>query len=214
MIDLMIKIGDKKMSYPKVDEDRFEDNVYDYLTIAKKTINKFAPNAYKRTLLSNEDCVSNIAHQIMMADWRWDKNYKSKEGRTKTKYSYRNQCAIWSILSTIEKISKSKNNLSLSFALTEDNFDLTDVLKDDKQKTPEDVLEDKERSYVVSNILSDEETLSEKQINYLKLYFIDGLTYEAIGKMHNNITREAVRQYIERAIKKVRKKGYDFYATK
>jgi RNA polymerase sigma factor (sigma-70 family) len=45
--------------------------------------------------------------------------------------------------------------------------------------------------------------LSQKQREQIKMYYFDDETYEAIGKKYN-ITREAVRQNINRALDKIK----------
>ena len=56
----------------------------------------------------------------------------------------------------------------------------------------------------LSIILSPEnKILTERQCEYLKLYYIENKTFADIGKQFN-ITREAVRQGIKKSIEKIR----------
>ena len=92
-------------------EQQFE-TLQTYINLAKKTISKFAPSFYsglRNELLSNEDAIADIAQAIMTADWKWDKDRVGYEGKSKTKYSYRNQCAIWAIQTYMSNKYKKKN---------------------------------------------------------------------------------------------------------
>ena len=70
------------------------DDLKVYLNLAKKTINKFGGSLAKE-MLRSEDAISDVASAIMQGDWKWDANRTGKTGQKKTRYSYRNQCAIW-----------------------------------------------------------------------------------------------------------------------
>jgi hypothetical protein len=88
------------------------DSLATYISLAKKTINKFAPKFYNglnKDMLSNEEAVSDVATAIMYADWRFDPNRPGKNGDKKTLYSYRNQCAIWAIKTYITQKYKDNN---------------------------------------------------------------------------------------------------------
>ena len=76
---------------------KFEDSLYDYLLIATKLVQKLCTKDVCVEILYDEDALSNMAHSLMMADWRWDGKYISKNKRTKTQYSYRSQCIIYEI---------------------------------------------------------------------------------------------------------------------
>jgi hypothetical protein len=80
--------------------------------LAKKIISKFSPSFYsglRQELLSNEEAISEIAEAIMIADWRWDKDRTGHEGKSKTKYSYRNQCGLWAIKTYVSNKYNKKN---------------------------------------------------------------------------------------------------------
>ena len=95
---------------------QFED-LNTYILLAKKVISKFAPNFYsslRNELLNNEDAISDIASALMTADWKWDKNRTGFNGKSKTRYSYRNQCGLWAIKTYVtNKYKKKKNSFLL-----------------------------------------------------------------------------------------------------
>ena len=87
-------------------ENKLEDLSF-YTKLAKKTISSFANNIYSglsQEMLANDETVGDVANAIMIGDWRWDKNRKGKTGKSKTQYSYRNQCAIWAFHTYASKI--------------------------------------------------------------------------------------------------------------
>ena len=84
-----------------------------YTELAKKTISKFGNKMYgtlSTEMLSNEDAISDVANALMTADWKYDSNrVGAVTGQKKTRYSYRNQCAIWAIKTYASKSKKKKN---------------------------------------------------------------------------------------------------------
>ena len=75
--------------------EKFE-NLSVYLGLAKKTISKFAPQFYPglRMELNNDDAVSDIAHAIMQADWKWDANRKAMKVRPKVSTHIKPVCYL------------------------------------------------------------------------------------------------------------------------
>lgn len=187
------------------------DSLSVYINLAKKTINKFGSKMYgglAKEMLQNDDAVADVAHAIMLGDWRWDENRKGKTGQQKTKYSYRNQCAIWAIQTYITKKYKKRNihSVSLDYSKNDDSMNLKDILcsRDEDpyeilcQRETEKALREDIQFILNSNLISD------KQREYIKLYFFEEYTLEKIGKKFN-ITREAVRQNINKALSNIKK---------
>lgn len=180
------------------------DSLDSYISLAKKTISKFAPKFYNglsKEMLMNEEAISDVATAIMYADWRYDDTRVGKTGMKKTKYSYRNQCAIWAIKTYITNKYKSNTKVQSIFAMKDDediSFDIPDL----KQQQPVDILLDEEYHTILQNNLEEllnNELLSEKQKEQIKMYYYDDMTLSEIGKQFN-ISREAVRQNIKRGI--------------
>ena len=207
-------IGTQKISYRNPAEIEFSD-LSDYMLMAKKSISKFANRFYNglsKRMLKDEDAISSVAYCLMLADWRYDENYKSKHNSKKTHYSYRNQCAIWAIQSYLTKNYK-KSNLnyqkmySLDYVTDKENGNTAyNYISDKNSHNPIDLLEKDEednrlKNYVLT-ILS-VSSISEKQKEYIRMYYYEGKTFEQIGKKFS-LTREAIRQSIKKAIKTIR----------
>lgn len=183
-----------------------------YIELAKKTINKFGTKMYiglSKEMLSNEDAISDVAQAIMVADWKYDENRIGKNtGKKKTRYSYRNQCALWAIQTYATKARKKKNHhFSLdNFIDGKEDSSFETILADTKQASAMHNMLDKERldltTELINNIFSSN-ILTEKQAKQLKMYYIDGLTLQEIGDRFN-ITREAVRQTVKNSINKLK----------
>lgn len=198
-------IGSQKLKYRNYDNNEFL-SLYDYIIMAKKIISKLS-NQYNKQLLNTEDVISYVANAIMMADWRWDKNYESKEGRKKDLYSYRNQCAIWAIKTLMSKKLKKQKIYSLDDTISSsDDRNNFDFVQDTNAKDPCDALCCEETNKNLCNdikLLLESDVLTQKQKDYIQMYYFEGMTLEKIGK-HFDVTREAVRQNLNKAILKLK----------
>lgn len=203
-------VGNQKISYKNHTNVNF-DSLDTYLLLAKKSISKFANQFYQglsSKMLKDEDAVSAVANAIMMADWRWDENYQNKQGTKKTKYSYRNQCALWAIQTYVTK-NHSKNKrfkkvYSLDHVLEkeDDSNNLHNFAQDTRTQSPETLIIEKEQNEELTNLvqgLLSLDCLSARQKDYIKLYYFESQTFEKIGQKYG-ITREAVRQGLNKAI--------------
>jgi hypothetical protein len=214
MIDI-VSVGNHKLAYQDHKDIQFEPLSF-YLTLAQKAIAKFGKNFsanISKEMLKSEDAISNVANCIMMADWRWDKDRKGQTGQQKTKYSYRNQCAIWAIKSYVsrKKNKKSKRGIETTGSFDGDNeFSLLDILCVEKQCPVETSIAQEEsdnlKQYLSSILSPENKILTERQCEYLKKYYFENKTFADIGKEFN-ITREAVRQGIKKALEKIRQIG-------
>jgi RNA polymerase sigma factor (sigma-70 family) len=210
-------VGKPKITYKNHNEVNFESLDF-YMVLAQKIIAKMgakiAANLAKN-MLKNEDAIAFVANAIMMGDWRWkdNSNNNNKQTNYKSLYSYRNQCGIWAIKTYITKFYKTKNNIkqnnieeySLNYHSLEDGEELQSIVSDPKQCDPLSILiqaEDNDNAKKLVNDILCSEILSDKQKEYIKLYFFDGLTLEKIGLLHG-VTREAVRQSIKTSISKI-----------
>jgi RNA polymerase sigma factor (sigma-70 family) len=204
-------IGKQKIKYKDHSGIQFESLDF-YLNLSQKIIAKLAPTFFSglsKEMLKNEDAVSFVANAIMMGDWRWEKSDEKKQN--KTLYSYRNQCAIWAIKTYITKkykLNKSKKrSFSMSsFSLSDEDALLTELISDQKQKDPIDILikeEENNTTCGLVNELLNSDILTDKQKDHIKLYFLENYTLEKIGEKYD-VTREAIRQSIKSSIKKIR----------
>lgn len=203
-------IGNQKIKYKNHSEIQF-DALYDYILLAKKSISKFSNQFYHglaNKMLKDEDAISSVANAIMMADWRWDQDYKNTKGTKKTKYSYRNQCALWAIQTYVSKNhnknKKFKKVYSLDHVLdtSDDSSTAHSFVEDLKTFSPDEEIinkEDKEQLDLLINSLLDIDCLTARQKDYIRLYYFESYTFDKIGKKYG-ITREAVRQGLNKAI--------------
>jgi len=197
----------------KMEQEKY-CSMSEYVSLAKKTINKFAPQFYNglnKEMLNNEDAISDVATAIMYADWRYDPERTGQSGMKKTLYSYRNQCAIWAIQTYISnkyKKNKTQENMSLDFAFTDSNDTLSyhDTIPDSKQPEPLNLLIEQEHTDNMKydlEVLLDSGIISDKQKDQLKMYYMEDMTLSEIGKEFG-VSREAIRQNIKRAIENIR----------
>ena len=186
------------------------DTLSTYMSLAKKTISKFAPKFYhglSKEMLSNEEAISDVATSIMYADWNFDENRTGKSGQKKTKYSYRNQCAIWAIKTYItNKYKKQKKYVSLDSNINEDSDNDGYYYISDSAPSPVDILisnENETNRKADVDILLKSSLLSDKQKQQIRMYYFDNQTLSKIGK-HFGVSREAVRQNIKRGLESIR----------
>lgn len=203
-------VGNFKLNYKDHTNIQFE-SLDSYILLAKKAISKFGNQFYNglsTKMLQDEDAISAVTNAIIMADWRWDEDYQNKQGTKKNKYSYRNQCALWAIQTYITK-NNHKNNklknkiLSLDhFVDADDSAPSSTLIEDKKMQSPLDIIISKESSRELQSIIRsilELDYLSERQKDYIKLYYFEGYTFNKIGQKYG-ITREAVRQGLNKAI--------------
>lgn len=183
-------------------ENQYE-SLSTYMNLAKKMISKFAPKFYKNLayeMLSNEDAISDVANSIMTADWKYDSERTGKlTGKKKTKYSYRNQCAIWAIKTYVSAKYK-KRNIS-------QNYDTISIFeKDPNAKSPIDILVENESDSLQTKYIDEileSNILTNKQKNQIKMYYFENKTLAEIGQEYG-VTREAIRQNLLKGMENIR----------
>jgi len=191
-------------------ENRQFENLSTYILLAKKVISKFAPQFYnglQKELLSNEDAISDIASALMTADWKWDKDRTGFNGQSKTRYSYRNQCGLWAIKTYISNKYKKKNHkLSIDNITNDDMKTFASNIKDESFCDPCEILSQKEEEANLKNTIKQllaSPLLSEKQKTQIYKYYFEEKTLVQIGNEYG-VTREAVRQNIQKGLNKIR----------
>jgi len=205
-------IGKQKISYRDHSEVNFESLDF-YINLSKKIIAKIAPTFFaglSKQMLKDEDAIAFVSNAIMMGDWRWNQN-QDPANPQKSLYSYRNQCAIWAIKTYVTKQyrsnhTKKKIKATHSLNYQEDETTLENILPDTTQKEPLAIIidqEDKKAKQEIIQKLFDSSLISDKQKEYLQLYYFEDMTLEKIGKKFD-VTREAVRQSIKTALNKIR----------
>lgn len=208
MIDI-VSVGNQKLAYKDHQNIKFESLSF-YNNLAQRAISKFAAtnsNPSVKAMLKSEDAVASVSNAIMMADWRWDDNRPGKTGEKKTKYSYRNQCAIWAIKSYITRSNHKKHKIFTDHikSNTDTDMSLLDIVAKDNHD-PINIILTEEKNLInkkhIDQILSNS-YISDRQKQYIELYYFENKTFAEIGQMFN-ITREAVRQGIKKAFVKIR----------
>ena len=208
----IVGIGDHRLEFKDVPADRFESSPEKYTKIAKKLIASEASKyseSLTREMLSSDDIISNIATQIMMADWRWDSGYRSDNDKTRSQKSYRHQCGIWAIYGYIERRKKVHPNLSLSYIYDSSDGDehtLQDYVADDKQKEPATQLielEDSNQAKRDVARLIKKAKLSVNEELVLRLYYMKDESQVDIAEQLG-ITRQRVHQLLQGATKKLK----------
>lgn len=205
-------IGNQKITYKDHNGINF-DSLSVYILLAKKAISKFGNQIYNGLsikMLKDEDAIASVANAIMMADWRWDENYQNEKGTKKTKYSYRNQCALWAIQTHVSKRSKklkSKNVYSLDYISDgEDSLSAHNYTEDARTLNPEQIAINNENNQSLKDLIAamlSTDCLTHKQKEYIRLYYFEDYTFDKIGKKYG-ITREAVRQGLNKALDIIR----------
>lgn len=202
-------IGEQKLTYKDHTSIKFDD-LKTYLLLAKKAISKFGPKFYNglsSKMLKDEDAVASIANAIMMADWRWDENRTGMNGAKKTKYSYRNQCALWAIQTYVSKSHKHNNKTKVySLDYSDDDTDFRGLSADRTSSRPDLIVMEQEEKDNIKDLVQQMlslNSLSDRQKDYIRLYYFESQTFEQIGKKYG-ITREAVRQGLNKAIETIR----------
>lgn len=206
-------VGKQKISYKDHSEVNFEPLDF-YLNLSKKIIAKMGSsffNGLSKDMLKNEDSIAFVANAIMMGDWRWKQNNDDLAKQNKSLYSYRNQCAIWAMKTYVTKQYKNKYNnkkIKTDYSINHqtDSLSLESIIQDNSQREPIDIIIEKENNKEISDLLSkffESDIISDKQKEYIKLYYFEKLTLEKIGKKFG-VTREAIRQSLRSAIKRIR----------
>lgn len=185
------------------------DSLSTYITLAKKIVSKFAPTFYvslRQELLNNDDAIADIASAIMIGDWRWDKDRVGFNGKSKTKYSYRNQCGIWAIKTYLTNKYRKQNNYYSIDNIDYQDINFSDNIPDRSECDPSLIMEHQESTEALkSNIhnLLNSGIITDKQKEQIRLYYFEDKTLSEIGKIFG-VTREAIRQNIQKGLNKIR----------
>lgn len=149
-----------------------------YLSLAKTLILKYG-GGYKNKLIRDENAIGEVAYALMMADQNYDSTKGTKES------TWRIQNAIFKISHLIREIRKNPH-----ISLNEIDF----AQKEPIENNCEEIIQ-KNRGI-----------LTQKQIDYLNLTYIDGFSQKEIAKQ-KNVTKQAVSFSLKRATKRLQKNG-------
>jgi RNA polymerase sigma factor (sigma-70 family) len=202
-VDIMA-IGDQIIEYPNVATQTFV-STDEYVKIAQRLVRKIAP-VYRpglaEQILRSEDAISNIATQIMMADWRWNGNG--------TLYGYRKECVKWAIKGFIERdVARSKRRvLSLNNTTRSSDDDTQEYMSmiPGKDPNPADVVEQNESDSMKVGLIDQilgSGILTNTQEKCIRLHYLQGKSMSDIGR-ELGVSRQAVQDNVQRGISKLK----------
>jgi len=171
------------------------ESIESYLTHARRMICKFG-GRHSKKLLSDEDCVGEVAGSIMRADWNYKegciKNRKTCSPSTLRCVYAKN--TIFSIIKDWTRRSRIKTS------------PITDLIPEKYTQNPSLIAEQND---YISHIL-EKSGLTEKQVGCVEKYYFDNMTLKETGNYYG-FSYEAARKHIESAHNKIRKKVGDYY---
>lgn len=200
----IVAIKNKRVEYSTENKDFL--TLDDYILQTKKLVKKYA-GSLSGLIMQSEDAISNIATDIMMADWRWEDGRKGEGDMVCTRESYRVQCAKYAILDYTKRLSKKRYFVSLDSMSFEDGpaFNPQEIHSNeqnpaleisDKEETSN--LQNKINKVLSSGLLTNIEELA------VRMYYYENKTYQEIGDFVG-LTRERIRQIINSSLDKLRK---------
>jgi RNA polymerase sigma factor (sigma-70 family) len=193
MIDIVQILPKRINLLPKNYDNKDFKSVNEYIKLAKRSIIKFAPRYVNSTLvykmLNSDDVVSNIATDIMIAQWKFN-GKGSQEG-------YLRLCAIYSVQDYFRRYKYNEKNDHLSL-----NDDTESILfKKPKgvllnRYCPEKILIEKEERESLINLIKI--VLTEIEAECIILYYFDYYNGAEIGRL-KHVSREYIRQVLKSA---------------
>jgi hypothetical protein len=204
----LVNITDLRSKYPNKNEKEFK-SLDEYLTVAIKTIKRFAnklQHGLAKQILSDEDALSNIAYKIMLGDWKWHPDYRSKSGKVRTRRAYLNQCAIWAIKEYIRRQITSQKVVPVS--IDELKHEINWECKTNECHPLEQLIKDEEEVenyFKLDNVIANSglEPLEEaclRQYNEIADFKEVGQSLGISGKKAKVIYEEAVAKVINRNV--------------
>lgn len=197
----------------------------EYTTIATKIIAKVAGKYSSKLanfMLKDDEAIGSVVNALITADEQYNDNYICKNGvrGVSNLKSFRTQRAKYKIFEYIKIYSKKNKTSSLDFPVAHcttggDPVYLKDILIDEKQQEPRDILETIEsfniNKQVVDDILNSD-YLSSREKHVIKLRYFDDYTLEKIvdtlTPLSGNKTRRLTKQYISfiliKALRKIK----------
>lgn len=141
----------------------------EYLNLAERIV-------CKNKLQNSEDNISYVAHFLMLADYRW------KEEVGLTRKQFRGMYAKYAKLSLFRKNRKKSIDYSLDWVYNKGKKDgsdkMIDLIPDEKQKTPESYLSEKELVETINSFSK----ISEQEKEMLIEFFFTNNSILDIGK--------------------------------
>lgn len=180
------KIGNKTAKYSK--EGKKFMSVKEYEQCVKHVIYKNF-RRWAALLLKNDEIVANLITAAAIADWRYD-GRGSIEG-------YRVSCVKWAVKKTMVRLFDMQKMLYLSTRIgSTDNHEKTllDAVKNIPIK--------KKTYYDVSGLL-DWEVLTQKEKDRLRMYYVEGKTYQEIADIEG-LSKWGIYKSINKTVEKIK----------
>lgn len=199
-IDIVGMQNRKVPTGPKAHQ-HMHDDIEFYMDITKKLVVTICPrysNSLAYSILNNDDAMSNIATQIMFADWRWN-GTGNIEG-------YRKQCAIWAIYAFINRQKKRRPSMPLNKAFGDGGNDFSTLISASETYNPAKEAEVKEEFTTEQKALDEfynGSNLSHTQKQCLKMRYLDNMEYDEISKKLE-IKTDTVQKAVSKGIDTLR----------
>ena len=163
----------------------------DYLIEARYVIIKWGDF----NMLKDDDAIADVAHNIMLAEWKYDPN------KGASRLTHRINYGKYAVLDIYKKRKKASKHKHIAINQIESDREESGVILTDESYK-------KERDHELSAELV-EDILSNKCINkiqrrYMRERYIYGRTYQEIATQYR-VTRQAVQQSISNALKNLKK---------
>lgn len=204
-------VGQPDEPYPDARElekqGRFK-TLEEYRKIAKKVIRDVAKrktsSRYVSIMVNSEDYVAEIAYQLMMADW----NYQKNKSNGKTLYSWRNQKGIWAVHDCLNAAGNEQVKSLSDVSDLDEARPLSDFIQS-HDELPLQTLRDKESDHRIkeySHWLVENSGLTPAEKKCVELKYKEGVdTAAEVGqKLNPPITRQGAKQTLDRAVAKMK----------
>lgn len=177
--------------------DKFE-NIEFYNKFARAIVKRYVPKNVRLNFFNNDEIMSYIAYQIMVADEKWD--------GTGTKDGYRFRRGKWAVSHIIRvhnnKVPKEGKNVSIySSKKGEAKKEIADFIQDSSG------IDNHENNELLSKIIefitTDNDICNPQQRTYMRQKFLEGMRNADIAREHK-ISRERVGQVIKTSIERIR----------
>ena len=194
----ILKIGERSLDAPEKKQIPFE-SLDEYLLAAKKMISTHAPHirsGLAEEMLSNDDAISNIAHALMMADWRFD-------GRG-NRHGYKKKMGVYAIKNYATRSGRNMKRRQLSL-----DTSLNPVIKSetfaanlkDEGPGPVEIIGQEEEAALLNKKMEEilsSDLISDQQADYLRQYYFEGKTLEEIATPRG-VSKQSVSDMMKKA---------------
>ena len=163
----------------------------DYLKEARYVIIKWGDF----NMLKDDDAIADVAHNIMLAEWRYDPT------KGASRLTHRINYGKYAVLDVYKKRKKASKHKHIPINQVESDRDQEGVILTDESYERDE--EYRLSSELVNNIL-DNKCINQIQRRYMRERYIYGRTYQEIATQYR-VTRQAVQQSIANALRNLKK---------